>query len=163
MLHHKAEAATDEETSTPESLTIRRAHEGWPLLCETPLEGGSTSRFVDTSIERLEFVATREFAAQFEIHVQGRFLPLQRFPGNRLGAGLRYRRTALYPSLHPGIPPQMPLILTLTRQDHPPIVYQLDQDRRLFTLRNDVSPLSTRPSPCKKLHPRLVTCDLRLP
>ncbi|MEQ1862494.1 MAG: transglutaminase family protein, partial [Chthoniobacteraceae bacterium] len=36
-------------------LIVRRALESWPLLCEQPLEGGSTSRFVDTSIERLEF------------------------------------------------------------------------------------------------------------
>ncbi len=154
MLHHAEDNAT---------LTIRRGHEGWPLLCETPLEGGSTSRFVDTSIERLEFVAAREFAAQFSLHVQGRALALQRFPGNQLGAGLRYRRTSLYPSLHPGILPQMPLVLTLTRQGGSPIVYQLDQDRRLFALRPDIEPPPIAPNPCKKLHAGLVTCDLRLP
>ncbi len=62
MLHH-AEGAAE--------LTIRRGHEGWPLLCEQPLEGGSTSRFVDTSIERLEFVVSREFAARCTIRVAG--------------------------------------------------------------------------------------------
>jgi uncharacterized protein (DUF2126 family) len=160
MLHHSAEATS---AAAPAELTVRRGHEGWPLLCETPLEGGSTSRFVDTSIERLEFVATREFAAQYQLHVQGRALALQRFPANRMGAGLRYRRTSLYPSLHPGIPPQMPLILTLTEKGQPPIVYQLDQDRRLFTLRTDVDAPEVVPSPCKKLHSGLVTCDLRLP
>ncbi len=36
-------------------LTVRRALESWPLLCETPVEGGTTSRFVDTSMQRLEF------------------------------------------------------------------------------------------------------------
>lgn len=153
MLHHAESAAT---------LTIRRGHEGWPLLCETPLEGGSTSRFVDTSIERLEFVATREFASKFKIHVQGRELPLQRFPAGRSGAGLRYRRTALYPSLHPGIPPQMPLALTLTRGAER-IVYVLEQDRRLFAPRPDATPPELNPRPCKKLHASLVTCDLRLP
>jgi len=152
MLHHADGEAT---------LTIRRGHEGWPLLCETPLEGGSTSRFVDTSIERLEFVGSREFAAQFKVHVQGRALPLQRFPAGKLGAGLRYRRTALYPSLHPGIPPQMPLILTLSRGDES-IVYQLEEDRRLFTLRADIEPPGIA-QPCKRLHPGLVTFDLRLP
>ncbi len=167
MLHHRAEpdAKSKGGANAPAELTIRRGHEGWPLLCETPLEGGSTSRFVDTSIERLEFVATREFAARFKLHVQGRALTLQRFPAGRQGAGLRYRRTSLYPSLHPGIPPQRPLILTLTSEnkDEPPIVYQLDQDRRLFTLRPDVTAPEVSPNPCKRLHTGLVTCDLRLP
>jgi len=152
MLQHSEGAA---------ALTIRRGHEGWPLLCETPLEGGSTSRFVDTSIERLEFVATREFAAQFKLHVQGRALPLQRFPAGKLGAGLRYRRTSLYPSLHPGIPPQMPLVLTLTSEGKTTI-YQLEEDRRLFTLRPEAERPKTS-EPCKRLHPGLVTYDLRLP
>jgi uncharacterized protein (DUF2126 family) len=153
MLHHKDGKA---------ELTIRRGHEGWPLLCETPLEGGSTSRFVDTSIERLEFVATREFATNYKLHVQGRALPLQRFPAGKSGAGLRYRRTSLYPSLHPGIPPQMPLVLTLSSAEKS-IVYQLEEDHRLFTLRPDVEPPAIAPNSCKKLHARLVTCDLRLP
>ena len=45
------------------TLEVRRACEGWPLLCETPTEGGSTSRFVDTSIERLEVTASPERCA----------------------------------------------------------------------------------------------------
>jgi uncharacterized protein (DUF2126 family) len=153
MLQHTEGAA---------ELTIRRAHEGWPLLCETPLEGGNTSRFVDTSIERLEFLASKDFAARYTIHVQGRALPLQRFPGNRTGIGLRYRRTSLYPSLHPGIPPQMPLVLVLTC-DGKSTVYQLDEDRRLFTTRPGAKPPTIARSPCKKLHAGLLTCDLRLP
>lgn len=153
MLHHTDGAAT---------LTIRRGHEGWPLLCETPLEGGSTSRFVDTSIERLEFVVTREFAAHHKIFVQGRELPLQRFPGGRLGAGLRYRRTALYPSLHPGIPPQMPLVLTL-KGEHEAVVYRLEENRRHFQLAPDSPTSSASAAPCKKLNAGLVTYDLRLP
>ena len=89
-------------------LSVRKACEGWPLLCEAPLEGGTTSRFVDTSMERLEFVANRAFAASHRIFVQGRELKLEPFPHRQFGAGLRYRRSALYPSLHPGIAPQMP-------------------------------------------------------
>lgn len=151
MLHH---------TDGTAELTIRRGHEGWPLLCEQPLEGGSTSRFVDTSIERLEFLATREFDAQFAIHVAGRNLPLQAFPSGKRGSGLRYRRTALYPSLHPGIPPQMPLVITLTREGKR-TSYCLEQDRRLFIPHADTPPPSSS-GPCRKLHPRLVTYDLRL-
>ena len=37
-------------------------------------------------------------------------LTLERLPHGEYGIGLRYRRTSLYPSLHPGIPPQMPLL-----------------------------------------------------
>ncbi len=151
-----------EHTDGAAELTIRRAHEGWPLLCETPLEGGNTSRFVDTSIERLELLASRDFAERYKIHVQGRALPLQRFPGNRVGVGLRYRRTALYPSLHPGIAPQMPLVLTLTCGSKR-TVYQLGQDRRLFTAQPGAKLPATNSEPCKKLHTGLLTCDLRLP
>ncbi len=42
-------------------LTVRKALESWPLLCETPVEGGTTSRFVDTSMQRLEFCGDSAF------------------------------------------------------------------------------------------------------
>jgi uncharacterized protein (DUF2126 family) len=145
----------------PATLTVRRAQEGWPLLCEQPLEGGSTSRFVDTSIERLEFVATRNFATGHSIRVAGRELTLQAFPGGKRGAGLRYRRTALYPSLHPGIPPQMPLMVTVTGGGKT-TAYRLEQDRRIFVEDTEsIAPVSDS-NPCRKLNPRLVTYDLRL-
>ncbi len=144
------------------TLTIRRAHEGWPLLCETPLEGGNTSRFVDTSIERLELVASKAFAAECQIRVHGRELALRRFPGGNFGTGLRYRRTSLYPSLHPGIPPQMPLYLSITRGEKTTL-YKLDHNQRHFApAPQDVVP-APQESPCKKLHAGLITYDLRLP
>jgi len=142
-------------------LSVRRALEGWPLLCETPLEGGSTSRFVDTSMERLEFSTSREFANHTEIRANGRLLPLQSFPGNRAGIGLRYRRTALYPSLHPGIPAQMPLTLSINH-DGKETLYRLDQDRRQFERCPEGTPAPAPGSVCKKLNAGLVTCDLRL-
>ncbi len=145
----------------PATLTIRKALEDWPLLCETPLEGGTTSRFVDTSIERLEFVANRDFAHSYEIRVQGRRLTLDRFPGNQFGAGLRYRRTALHPSLHPGMPPQIPLVLSI-KSDEATAFFQLETGRRIFTATS--AKTASRPSlrPCKSLHPGLLTRDLRL-
>ncbi|MEI9898710.1 MAG: transglutaminase family protein [Chthoniobacter sp.] len=151
MLHHADGAA---------ELIIRRGNEGWPLLCEQPLEGGSTSRFVDTSIERLEFVVSREFAAHYTIRVAGHLLPLQPFPAGKRGAGLRYRRTSLYPSLHPGIPPQMPLIITVTGK-RKTASYRLEQNRRHFVAHSGTPPPVSK-EPCRKLHPRLVTYDLRL-
>ena len=143
-------------------LSIRKAHEGWPLLCETPLEGGSTSRFVDTSIERLEFAADARFAKTHRIFVQGRELKLQKYPNRQHGAGLRYRRSAWYPSLHPGIPMQVPLFVTMI-QGRELYSYKLEQDRRTFQPVEYDPHLSKRGRPCKKLRPELLTCDLRLP
>ncbi|HYR58062.1 MAG TPA: transglutaminase family protein, partial [Chthoniobacteraceae bacterium] len=144
------------------ALTIRRAHEGWPLLCEQPLEGGNTSRFVDTSIERLEFIANAAFAETCELRVQGRQLLLEKLPDGQLGAGLRYRRSALYPSLHPGIPPHMPLLLTIAR-DGRTSVFKLEQDRRKFVRTDSDDAPAPAPHPCRKLQPELLTCDLRIP
>ena len=152
MLQHRDGRAT---------LTVRRALEGWPLLSETPLEGGNTSRFVDTSMERLEFTASAQFAATSEIYVEGRRLELQPFPARQAGAGLRYRRTALYPSLHPGIQPQLPLRIVIKRGRHI-LGYQLDTTRRTFERSTDPLPAITK-NPCRRLHPSLITCDLRLP
>jgi uncharacterized protein (DUF2126 family) len=137
-------------------LIIRKACEGWPLLCETPLEGGTTSRFVDTSIERLEFSVPAEFNA--EIRVQGRLLPLSELPGGKRGAGLRYRRSALYPSLHPGIPVQLPLYVTVSVE---PKAWRLDADQRMF-VECDRSEAPADGISCKKLRPDLHTYDLRL-
>ena len=144
------------------TLTVRRAHEGWPLLCEQPLEGGNTSRFVDTSIERLEFTASKAFAAECQIRVHGRALALRRFPGGQTGAGLRYRRTSLYPSLHPGIPPQMPLYLTITRGEKTTL-YKLGDGQRHFVPAPHEPAPAVNMRPCKSLHANLITCDLRIP
>ena len=144
------------------TLTIRKALEDWPLLCETPLEGGATSRFVDTSIERLEFVVNPAFAESHEIRVQGRRLPLDPFPNQRFGAGLRYRRTALNPSLHPGILPQMPLMLSI-KSKAGSAIYDLDVSRRTFEPVTHDAIASPLKRACKTLHSGLLTRDLRLP
>ncbi len=141
-------------------LVVRQANDGWPLLCETPLEGGSTSRFVDTSIERLEFVANRRFQETCELAIQGRSLTLTDLREGQFGAGLRYRRSALYPCLHPGIPVQIPLYLTIKSKGRRK-VFRMDADRRTFV------PCPTREAPkpgapCQKLHETLLTFDLRL-
>ncbi|HWB59717.1 MAG TPA: transglutaminase family protein, partial [Chthoniobacteraceae bacterium] len=143
-------------------LSIRKAHEGWPLLCETPLEGGSTSRFVDTSIERLEFIAGKQLALSHRIHVQGRELRLEKFPGGQFGAGLRYRRSAWYPSLHPGILMQVPLFVTLVRGKEL-YSYKLEQNSRAFIPVEFDPHFAKGGHVCKKLRPGLLTYDLRLP
>ncbi len=145
------------------ALTIRRGLEGWPLLSETPIEGGTTSRFVDTSMERLEFLASPELAQNWQIFVQGRRLALLPFPRGSFGVGLRYRRSALYPSLHPGVAPHLPLHIVL-RRGREAKHYRLTGDRRHFepaSAKDPAPPTLTR-SPCRTLKPNLLTCDLRL-
>src|SRR5262249_37966788 len=55
-----------------DGIVVRRACEDWPLLCETPIEGGHTSRFVDTSMDRLEFSAPTEISSLLTVAVNGR-------------------------------------------------------------------------------------------
>ncbi|HZJ17113.1 MAG TPA: transglutaminase family protein [Chthoniobacteraceae bacterium] len=142
-------------------LAVRRALEGWPLLCETPLEGGTTSRFVDTSIERLEFTADPAFGKSCRLRVQGRRLDLETFPKRKVGTGFRYRRSALHPSLHPGIAPHLPLLLSIESRNGV-VLYKLDGEQQGFQPCDDKPPKPDR-RPCQKLHPNLLTRDLRLP
>jgi len=95
-------------------LTIRQALEPWPLLCDVPVEGGSTSRFVDSSLRRFELVTGGAFDQRYRLRLQGRELPL-RGRGDRPLA-VRYRHEALYPCLHPCLPVHLPLTLDLDRQ-----------------------------------------------
>lgn len=142
-------------------LTVRKAHEGWPLLCETPLEGGQTSRFVDSSVERLEFLATRQLAERCHVFVQGRHLSFRPFSRGRFAVGLRYRRTALYPSLHPGIRPQLPLLLEI-KCGRSRTAYELTAADRFFKMGSQqAAPPIGRP--LRKANDELWTVDLRLP
>jgi uncharacterized protein (DUF2126 family) len=98
---------------TADGLTVRRALEPWPLLGETPPEGGTTSRFVDTSVQRLEFAATADFARRHRVSVNGRRLPLRAWREGCYLSGLRYRASALSPSLHPGLRVDLPLVVEI--------------------------------------------------
>lgn len=143
-------------------LEVRRACESWPLLCETPSEGGSTSRFVDTSIDRLEIVADAKLAARNRLYVNGRELKLDL---RRPRCGLRYRRTALYPSLHPGLPPHLPLELTVTDQRGravPGGSFVLGESSRVFEKATETRPAIEGGRPVAKSQPEFVTYDLRL-
>jgi uncharacterized protein (DUF2126 family) len=150
-------------------LEIRRVCESWPLLCETPSEGGATSRFVDTSIERLELSAEPAFAAAHRVFVNGRELSFEPLTDGktdgRVGCGLRYRRTALFPSLHPGIKPHLPLELTVTRHKGGEVVgrYILQEERREFVPAETKTKTAHTPGqPAVKAGDGLLTYDLRL-
>jgi hypothetical protein len=76
---------------------------------------------------------------------------------------LRYRRSALYPSLHPGIPPQLPLVLTVEEGGRMS-AYQLTLGHRMFrSVELSQVTIPKRQPAMRKLAPELVTYDLRLP
>ena len=153
------------------TLDVRRACEGWPLLSETPSEGGTTSRFVDTSIERLELAATPAFAQRHRVFVNGRELHLQPLheegsPDDEHLCGLRYRRTAFYPSLHPGIKPHLPLELAVLSANDGQVIacYRMEEDRPGFRLVPPAEAVHTPDPgrPAAKSDPALLAYDLRL-
>jgi uncharacterized protein (DUF2126 family) len=145
-------------------LVVRRALESWPLLCETPIEGGTTSRFVDTSIQRLEFRGDAAFNARFHIYVNGRLLGLHQVSTNSFLSGLRYRRTKLYPSMHPGISTQLPLSIMFVDRESGRCAAQfaMNASDRAFkaAARSEVARLTSRP--CRGGRKGDLTCDLRL-
>jgi len=145
------------------TLIVRKAHESWPLLCETPTEGGSTSRFVDTSMHRIEFAVSPEFDAQHDIYVHGRQLRMLGEADGMLISGVRYRRSCLYPCMHPGIPPHLPLDVVVTKKGTlvPVKAFRMSAGDIAF---HPCKPPTAIPSlpPCRGMHPRSVTVDLRL-
>ncbi len=97
------------------TLELREALEPWPLICDVPREGGFTSRFVDASLRRIELITSPELRDRFSLRLNGRPLPLAPLP-----LAVRYRQHRLYPCLHPGIAPHLPLQLELLRRDGAP-------------------------------------------
>ena len=90
-------------------LVLRSALEPWHVMGE---EGaaGATVRYVDSSVERIEVLASGLNDNRHVITVNGRALPLQ--PTGRVGesvAGVRYRAWRSPSSLHPTIDVQAPL------------------------------------------------------
>jgi hypothetical protein len=75
-------------------------------------------------------------------------------------AGLRYRRTQLQPSLHPGIACNMPLTLSVlnSRETHD---YALHADSSLFRRVRSGPERAAGPN-CRTLRPEDLTYDLRV-
>ncbi|MFN7898062.1 MAG: transglutaminase family protein [Synechococcaceae cyanobacterium] len=153
----------------PCRLELRAALEPWPLICDMPVEGGSTSRFIDASLRRFEVIASPAFRRHCSLWLEGRPLPLAdpEGPGPEATTPLavRVRSQRLFPCLHPAIAPRSPLELVIRS----PIGLEAFQlvpeqerctplapDNRLTTPRAGVQPWSGR------RRPEEVSLDLRL-
>lgn len=143
-------------------LEVREALEPWPLICDVPREGGFTSRFVDASLRRFELITNAEFRKHYDLHLNGRLLPLNHQP-----LAVRYRHHRLYPCLHPGIAPHLPLGLEVhpRRADDLPVAPVAQW--QLLDPANGFQPTGDR-QPAPRLHPwhlapgSSCTVDLRL-
>ena len=92
------------------TLELRHALEPWPVLGEEPGAGGTT-RFVDSSIERLQVKVNGMTGGRHFVTVKGRKLPLR--PTGVKGefiAGLRYRAWLPHACLHPTVGVHTPLV-----------------------------------------------------
>ena len=94
-------------------MELRHALEPWPVLGEEGSASGTT-RFVDSSLERLQLRVTGISGERYAATVGGRRLPL-RATGTHgeYVAGLRYRAWQPASCLHPTIPPHTPLVFDL--------------------------------------------------
>ncbi|MBL0157475.1 MAG: transglutaminase family protein [Bryobacterales bacterium] len=94
-------------------IELRQAIEPWYVLGEEPGAGGTT-RFVDSSVERLQVKVQGLISERYQVTCNGRRLPL--LPTGTQGefvCGVRYRAWQPPRCLHPTIPPHAPLIFDL--------------------------------------------------
>ncbi|MEY2724603.1 MAG: hypothetical protein RLZZ458_470 [Planctomycetota bacterium] len=92
-------------------VELRQALEPWYVLGEEP-GGGGTTRFVDSSVERVQLKVTGLYAPHLCLAVNGVRIPLQATdtPGEFV-AGIRYRAWCPPSCLHPTIGVHSPLII----------------------------------------------------
>jgi len=95
------------------AIEIRQALEAWPVLGEEP-GAAATSRYVDSSLERLQVRATGLTPGRHLVTCNRRALPLT--PTGTAGecvAGIRYRAWQPASCLHPTIGIHTPLVIDL--------------------------------------------------
>jgi uncharacterized protein (DUF2126 family)/transglutaminase-like putative cysteine protease len=94
-------------------IELRQAIEPWYVLGEEPGAGGTT-RYVDSSLERLQVRARGLVSERFALACNGRRLPLQSTGTHGdFVCGVRYRAWQPPHCLHPTIPVHTPLIVEL--------------------------------------------------
>lgn len=95
------------------SIHMRTAIEPWYVLGEEPA-GGSTVRYVDSSVERVEVKVQGLDPTMHQVLCNGYILPLQP-SGDPCGyvAGVRYRAWWPPSCLHPTVPLHTPLVIDL--------------------------------------------------
>jgi uncharacterized protein (DUF2126 family) len=165
-------------------LTLRSALEPWHVMGE---EGaaGTTVRYVDSSLERLEIKVTGLNENRHVVTVNGQAVPLQ--STGRAGefvAGVRYRAWAPPSALHPTIPSHAPLTFDLvdnwlqrsmggcryhvahpgglSHEDFPVNAYTAESRRlaRFFRFGHTPGPMKVAPAQPSREFP--FTLDLRL-
>ena len=102
-----------EVTQRSVQLELRTAIEPWHVLGEETTSAG-TSRFVDSSVERLQVLVRGLTDPRHVVTCNGRRLPLHPTGTNgEYVAGVRYRAWQPPSCLHPTIPVQAPLVFDL--------------------------------------------------
>ncbi|QJR15454.1 DUF2126 domain-containing protein [Usitatibacter palustris] len=100
------------------TLELRQAIEPWHVLGEEVVQTG-TSRYVDSSIERMQVKATRLNDTRYAVACNGRLVPMT--PTGRPGefvAGVRFRAWAPPSALHPTIGLHAPLVFDFVDLRH---------------------------------------------
>ncbi len=94
-------------------IELRQAIEPWYVLGEEP-RGGGTTRYVDSSIERLQVTARGITEGRYAVTCNGRSVPLQSTgTEGEAVAAVRYRAWQPPSCLHPTIPIHTPLVFDL--------------------------------------------------
>ncbi|MEX2114249.1 MAG: transglutaminase family protein [Pirellulales bacterium] len=94
-------------------IELRQAIEPWHVLGEEP-SGGGMSRYVDSSVERVQIQVRGNLGERYVVLCNGRRVPLRETDMRDLSvAGVRYRAWQPPSCLHPTIPVDCPLVFDI--------------------------------------------------